>query len=759
MKRHHTRIIRFLLLPALAAAGRKRRKSMFALFAACLILLGSSLFPALPVHAAGGGTGLAMQLVNVANPGGGIEKKDRVYFGWINAGSVYEYGEPNRTDEVPYWRVLDSVNTNMTRNGSPVPGMFMLSDELIGSVSFFDQAGRSNAWQGSSAQGWCERFLDDVLESEKKAILKTTKSDPAFIGGLIGFSAPDNILNEEKVFFLSAEEADKYFDDDADRAANFGREPAAWWLRSAVSETDNTVGIVGGDGQLGIADIGSPFYNRPAFNLDLSKVLFTCAAAFDKFTGTCGGEEIVGGSAGSGGEPQAGSGGEPQAGSINPIGEYTGKDWKLTLIDESRKNFRAYFDGFDPDTPSSIRISYEGATTKNNDYISVIVTEDNEIRFYGPVKSLKKGEESGTITIPTEGFDTIYVINEQINGGYLTDFSSELQEISIGWSVEITAGAHMSKTSGEASQFVGVGASMTAVEFTAASGYYFPENYGDQYPDNDNSGVRVRRDSQSKITVYGKPEGNVSLTLSDAVIIKPLSDNMLTLNKASYEYDGAQHTPELTVKDGDVLLAENTDYVVDTTAQTSEQAVGNYTITISGKGGYSGSASTGWSIVDTTAPVISGVTNGETYQNAVSFEAADLRLNTVTLQKDSETAQTLTVENGKASGTASKPGTYTLTAKDLSGNETAVSFTIEAPVYSVTESSDTEWTQGSSADLTITVKRSFGDDTCFSHFEEVLVDGAALTADDYSAAARSAFCLAAVTVCLSALCWIRMTRS
>ena len=129
--------------------------------------------------------------------------------------------------------------------------------------------------------------------------------------------------------------------------------------------------------------------------------------------------------------------------------------------------------------------------------------------------------------------------------------------------------------------------------------------------------------------------------------------------------------------------------------------------------------------MDTTAPAISGVTNGETYQDAMSFEATDLRLDTVTLQKDSETAQPLTVTNGKASGSASEPGSYTLTAKDLSGNETAVSFTIEAPVYSVTADSDTEWTQGSGADVTITVKRSFGDDSCFSHFDKVLVDGTA----------------------------------
>ena len=57
--------------------------------------------------------------------------------------------------------------------------------------------------------------------------------------------------------------------------------------------------------------------------------------------------------------------------------------------------------------------------------------------------------------------------------------------------------------------------------------------------------------------------------------------------------------------------------------------------------------------------------------------------------------------------------------------------------YSVTGGADSTWTKGSSATVTITVKRSEADDTCFSHFTGVEIDGVALAAGDYEAVSGS----------------------
>jgi len=57
--------------------------------------------------------------------------------------------------------------------------------------------------------------------------------------------------------------------------------------------------------------------------------------------------------------------------------------------------------------------------------------------------------------------------------------------------------------------------------------------------------------------------------------------------------------------------------------------------------------------------------------------------------------------------------------------------------YTVTGGANSTWTKGRSSGVTITVKRSEADDTCFSHFTSVQIDGATLAASDYEARAGS----------------------
>lgn len=90
-------------------------------------------------------------------------------------------------------------------------------------------------------------------------------------------------------------------------------------------------------------------------------------------------------------------------------------------------------------------------------------------------------------------------------------------------SITITAGQHMTKTanSGAASQ-TDLSGAMTAVVYTAESGYYFPENYVSSISGLTNgelNGISVTRNSETQITVSGTPTAETKITLPDAVAV------------------------------------------------------------------------------------------------------------------------------------------------------------------------------------------------------------------------------------------------
>lgn len=126
------------------------------------------------------------------------------------------------------WRVLD----DQTNTGEE--GLFVLSEGCLGTgnwgnIPFDDTNPKSNAWQGSDAQAWCNTlYTDHFTAGEQGAVLATTKSDDAYDSTSTAFHpsfvAVENILNGDKVFFLSAQEAETAaygFTDDASRVARY----------------------------------------------------------------------------------------------------------------------------------------------------------------------------------------------------------------------------------------------------------------------------------------------------------------------------------------------------------------------------------------------------------------------------------------------------------------------------------------------------------------------------------------------------------
>ena len=178
-----------------------------------------------------------------------------------------------------------------------------------------------------------------------------------------------------------------------------------WWLRSPSENVYNTA-VVNGDGDVitGGYNVILDFGVRPAFNLDLNSVLFTSPAV----------------------------GGKPDGG-LTPIPEYSGNEWKLTLLDSNR-SFTVTEKTADAAPDDTITLHYTGATTGINEYISAIIADSSGTRYYGRVA--QPTAESGTveIKIPSDiapGDYTLKVFNEQYNGDYNTDYASKFTDIAL----------------------------------------------------------------------------------------------------------------------------------------------------------------------------------------------------------------------------------------------------------------------------------------------------------------------------------------
>ena len=151
-------------------------------------------------------------------------------------------------------------------------------------------------------------------------------------------------------------------------------------------------------------DISNMWGVRPAFKLNLNSVLFASAAV----------------------------GGKPDGG-LTEVPEYSGSEWKLTLLDSSR-SFAVTEKTADAAPDDTVTLNYSGATTGKNEYISVIIADNNGAQYYGRVA--QPTAESGTveIKIPSDiapGDYTLKVFNEQYNGDYKTDYASNFTDIAL----------------------------------------------------------------------------------------------------------------------------------------------------------------------------------------------------------------------------------------------------------------------------------------------------------------------------------------
>lgn len=111
-------------------------------------------------------------------------------------------------------------------------------------------------------------------------------------------------------------------------------------------------------------------------------------------------------------------------------------------------------------------------------------------------------------------------------------------------------------------------------------------DYTVEYSNNTNAGKAT-----ATITGKGNYKGTVSKDFT--ISAKPLTDNMVTLNKTSSEFNGENQKPTVTVKDGSRTLNEGVDYTLTNEGGTN---AGTYTVSVEGKGNYSGTISKDFTI-------------------------------------------------------------------------------------------------------------------------------------------------------------------
>ena len=387
------------------------------LLAVCLVMA------MLPTAALAVDTGKAIQLVvggSADNIGG--KQADNIYFG--------TYFQSNGSTKEPVkWRVLSNGNQQL----------FLLSDQNLEVFQYHTEQ-ENVTWETSTIRSWLngygassntggsngtdytgDNFLNAAFSAgEQRAIATTTvvndeNRDYGTDGG--------NDTND-RIFLLSLTETYNrtYFPRGTNlrstntayvagggklgRGMNGANEPDRYWLRSPGFEHWQAA-FMEDDGSQ-VAD-GNPVNDRatavrPAFNLDLDDVLFTSAAE--------GGKSASGMDNG-----------------LTAVQNYSGNEWKLTLLDSSR--------GFDIAdvawSGNTLTFSYSRARTGSNEYISAIIEENGAITYYGRILQLTSESGTASLSLPSgvtlSDTTKLHVFNEQVNGDKRTDYASGLSGV------------------------------------------------------------------------------------------------------------------------------------------------------------------------------------------------------------------------------------------------------------------------------------------------------------------------------------------
>ena len=151
------------------------------------------------------------------------------------------------------------------------------------------------------------------------------------------------------------------------------------------------------------------------------------------------------------------------------------------------------------------------------------------------------------------------------------------------------------------------------------------------------------------MTVTGKDNFTGSAETTFVIMPKPLTSSMMTLTPTVFNYNGTVQKPSVTVKDGKVILTEDTDYTL--TNEGGKEA-GTYEVTVKGIGNYTDEATQSFIIVSSGANtfVVTLETSEYTFDGTAHKPAVTVTMEERTLSEGTD--YTLTYSKNTNAGTA-----------------------------------------------------------------------------------------------------------
>ena len=318
------------------------------------------------------------------------------------APTVY-FGQ-NHENNPAAWRVIGYDGSGVTSSKGDIT---LLAAGAMGVIPFVDTI-LNNEYAPSNLKTAIDALAEKLTTEENAAVKKRTLTSGSYDGENTDCVAGGQVDNA--VFWpLSAKEAIAVNNDlRALNPAHPNWVDSGWWLRSPGSDKYR-LAVVRSEGSVQYSGFSVLIFNnhrtvRPAFNLNLNSVLFASAAV----------------------------GGKPDGG-LTPIPEYSGNEWKLTLLD-SRRNFAVTEKTVSAVPDDTVTLNYKGATTGKNEYISVILADNNGAQYYGRVAQPTAKSGMVEIKIPSDiapGDYTMKVFSEQYNGDCKTDLASAFADVTL----------------------------------------------------------------------------------------------------------------------------------------------------------------------------------------------------------------------------------------------------------------------------------------------------------------------------------------
>ena len=130
------------------------------------------------------------------------------------------------------------------------------------------------------------------------------------------------------------------------------------------------------------------------------------------------------------------------------------------------------------------------------------------------------------------------------------------------------------------------------------------------------SDITVTKNETDGTWSFTMPEANVWVVVTYS---KNLQDAWIQAI-ADQTYTGSAIEPTIEVKDGATTLVLNTDYTV---AYSNNVETGNATVTVTGTGNYSGTATANFTIVADKSALNTAITEAETYYNSIKDDHAE----------------------------------------------------------------------------------------------------------------------------------------